>query len=316
VPGLSASRTRVMLLVVCGPLLGALGIATCPPPVAILLVLLYGSVVAVGLRAPQWITVAAGLAAALAFAAVRLRLAGIQSDPMLVPAAAPGSIDGVAFADAGLWASAVLGAWSLALSAVLALWCSRGLPTRKADQPALKLSLAGRSAPPVGRDRAQWVLAEAARGGRMVTLGLVGIDAPGDDDAEETDALPLPGKGEESRLEAMSRLDGVLRNRLPGDDLLCEYGPWERLLILPDVWAEDFRETAAQLVKAARQQVNRQVRVALITFPVDGQRAADPLDYLERALEVCRAGRTSVSVGRPRVRPLTPQGREQQVESA
>jgi len=150
----------------------------------------------------------------------------------------------------------------------------------------------------------------------MVTLGLVGIDAPGDDDAEETDALPLPGKGEESRLEAMGRLDSVLRNGLPGDDLLCEYGPWERLLILPDVWAEDFRETAAQLVKAARQQVNRQVRVALITFPVDGQRAADPLDYLERALEVCRAGRTSVSVGRPRVRPLTPQGREQRVESA
>jgi hypothetical protein len=114
----------------------------------------------------------------------------------------------------------------------------------------------------------------------------------------------------------MSRLDSVLRNGLPGDDLLCEYGPWERLLILPDVWAEDFRETAAHIVKAARQQVNRQVRVALITFPVDGQRTADPLDYLERALEVCRAGRTSVSVGRPRVRPLTPEGREQRVESA
>jgi hypothetical protein len=305
-----------MLVVVCGPLLGALGIATCPPAAAILLALLYGSVVAVGLRSPRWITVAAGLAAGLAFGAVRLQLAGVQNDPMLAMGAAPGAIAGIALADAGLWASAAVGAGSLALSGVLALWCSRGLPARKAAQPALKLSLATRTAPPVGRERAEWVLAEAARDGRLVTLGLAGVDAPGEDEAEETTALALPGEGEEPRIEAMSRLDGVLRTSLPGEDLVCEYGPWERLLILPDVWAEDFRDTAAQLVKAARQQVKRQVRVALISFPAEGQRGADPLDYLERALEVCRAGRTSVSVGRPRVRPLTPESREQRVESA
>ena len=50
--------------------------------------------------------------------------------------------------------------------------------------------------------------------------------------------------------------------------------------------------------------------------PLLGSRASNPVDYLERALEVCRAGRTSVSVGRPRVRGMTPNGAGERVESA
>jgi hypothetical protein len=164
-----------------------------------------------------------------------------------------------------------------------------------------------RSSPQVvGRERAEWVLEEAGRDGRLVTLGLLGVDAPAEDEA------PPP----EERIEAMRQLDEVLREGLPSQDMLCEYGPWEKLLVLPDLWAEDFRDTAGQLVKVARQRVRRPVRVALISFPRDGSRASNPVDYLERALEVCRAGRTSVSVGRPRVGSMTPNAAGERVESA
>jgi hypothetical protein len=126
-------------------------------------------------------------------------------------------------------------------------------------------------------------------------MGLIGVDAPADYELE-------PGERE----EVMGQLDELLGGGLASPEALSEYGPWERLVVLPDVWAEDFREQAANLVKTARQRIGRPVRVALITFPLDGPGATEPFEYLERALEVCRAGRSSVSVGRPRLRHLTP----------
>src|SRR5207245_11162881 len=105
-----------------------------------------------------------------------------------------------------------------------------------------------------------------ARGGaRLATRGRIGVDAPAEFGLE-------PGERE----GIMGQLDEVLSSRLPGDDVLSEYGPWERLLVLPDVWAEDYRDQAANLVRMARQRVRRQVCVALITFPLDGPGDAEP----------------------------------------
>jgi hypothetical protein len=280
--GFQATRTRVMLLAVAGALLSALGSATCPAPAAILLTLLYGAVVAIALRSPLWVAIPASVLAVLAFGFMQLRMMAPDGDQR-----------------------AILGVLLVAACA-LAAWCSRALGSGAGTAPAVKLWMARSSPPVAGRERAEWVLAEAVGAGRLVTLGLLGVDAP----AEDEEVAP------EERIEAMRQLDEVLRAGLPSEEMLCEYGPWERLLVLPDVWAEDFRDTAGQLVKVARQRVRRQVRVALISFPREGSRASNPVDYLERALEVCRAGRTSVSVGRPRVRGMTPNGAGERVESA
>lgn len=280
-PGFPATRTRVMLLVAGGALLCALGSATCPAPAAILLTLLYGAVVSVSLRCPRRVAIPASALAALAFAVMQLRMTSGGGDQQ-----------------------AMLGGLLVA-SCVLAAWCSRALGSRTGTAPAVRLHMSPTRPELSSRERAEWALAEADREGRLVTLGLLGVDAPADEEL-----------GPEERVEAMRQLDEVLREGLPGQDILSDYGPWERLLVLPDLWAEDFRGTADQLVKAARQRLKRQVRVALISFPRDGSRAGNPVDYLERALEVCRAGRTLVSVGRPRVRNMTPNAGGERVESA
>lgn len=270
-PGFPATRTRVMLLVAGGALLCALGSATCPAPAAILLTLLYGAVVSVSLRCPLRIAIPASGLAALAFAVMQLRMTGGDGDQQ-----------------------ALLGGLLIA-SGVLAAWCSQALGSRTGASPAVRLHMSPTKPALSGRERAEWALAEADRQGRLVTLGLLGVDAPAEEELEP-----------EERVEAMRQLDEVLGEGLPSRDILSDYGPSERLLVLPDVWAEDFRDAADQLVKAARQRLRRQVRVALISFPGDGTRTGNPVDYLERALEVCRAGRTSVSLGRPRVRSMAP----------
>ena len=259
-----------MLLAAGGVLANAALSATSPPPAALLLPVLDALVVMVALRARTRMTLATALPAAAAFLAVRLT------------ASSAGVAD---------LASALLGAAAVLASALLALKCRRALD---GAQAAIALAAGGARSEPVGRARAQWLLAEARRGRRLVTLGLVGVDVPADWEME-------PGERE----RVMSELDEVLGATFGEAGAVSEHGPWERLLVLPDVWAEDFRETAHGLVRTARQRVGRQVRVALTTFPLDGPPGVEPVEYLERSLEVCRAGRTSVSVGRPRLRRVT-----------
>jgi hypothetical protein len=285
-----------VIVSVCAIAAGAA--ATCPAPAAALLGILEAMVVGVLLKAPQRQAVAIVLLAALAFVPLRLA-AAVVADPGTALEGLSGGLSGYLFSPAVLdeaaWASALLGAGALLAAAAVTLWCREALEALDLLEPAAARRPAAAGAQLIGRARADWMLAEARRGNRLVTLGLVGVDAPAEYELE-------PGERE----WVMGQLDEVLEDALGDDQAVSEHGPWERLLVLPDVWAEDFRDQAAALVKSARQHLRRQVRVALITFPLDGPGAAEPLDYLERALEVCRAGRSSVSVGRPRVRRMTP----------
>lgn len=287
-PGLL--RRRVTVLAAGGVVAAAAGVAGCPAAAAVLLAGLDAVVVVVSLRAPQRIAVSASLLAAAGFISIRLASspAAIEGGPFL------GALAGPTLLDAGAWASALLGAGVLLATSALALWCAEALAASCLAAPVARPEPAGGGKQAPGNARAEWLLAEARRGHRLVTLGLVGVDAPAEYELE-------PGERE----AAMGQLDEMLRAGL-GNESLSEYGPWERLVVLPDVWAEDVREQAASLVRSARQRIHRPVRVALITFPLDGPGAAEPLQYLERALEVCRAGRSSVSVGRPRIRRMTP----------
>jgi len=284
---LGVLRTRVMLLAASGALVVVAAAAGCLTSAAVLLAVLEAVVVLACLRAPQRAALTVSLLAALAFIALRVGTWPVVADP-----AAPAS---PSLLDEGAWASALLGAGALLASSALALWCAEALRISPTVAPPPARDSSPRGADVVGPARADWMLAEARRGHRLVTMGLIGVDAPADYELE-------PGERE----AVMGQLDELLSGSLAGLEALSEYGPWERLVVLPDVWAEDFREQAANLVKTARQHIRRPVRVALITFPLDGPGASEPFEYLERALEVCRAGRSSVSVGRPRLRNLTP----------
>jgi hypothetical protein len=298
VAGLAAPRVRVMLLVASGALAAVAGAATCPTAAAIMLAVLDALVVAASLRGPQRAALSVSLLAALSFVSLRLVTSPAAVDAGTDPGGLLRAVPSLALLDEGTWASALFGAGTLLASSALALWCAEGLGSSTgaaSPAPALATAAAPRGAEVVGRARADWLLAEARRGRRLVTLGLIGVDAPADYELE-------PGERE----GVMVQLDEMLSSGLAGQEALSEYGPWERLLVLPDVWAEDFREQAATLVKTARQRIRRPVRVALITFPLDGPGASEPFEYLERSLEVCRAGRSSVSVGRPRIRRMTP----------
>ena len=295
--GLGALRIRVMLLVAGGALAAVAGAATSPSAAAVLLAVLDALVVMVSLCAPQRAALSVSLLAATSFVSLRLLTSPTAVDGGATLGGLMHALSSPASFDEAAWASALLGAGTLLASSALALWCAEALRSSTGAAPPAHGSAAPapRGGEVVGRARADWLLAEARSGRRLVTLGLIGVDAPAEYEVE-------PGERE----AVMEQFDETLRSGLPGGEALSEYGPWERLLVLPDVWAEDFREQAGNLVKTARQRIGRPVRVALITFPLDGPGASEPFEYLERALEVCRAGRSSVSVGRPRIRRMTP----------
>jgi hypothetical protein len=294
---LLAPRTRIMILTACCSGLAALAVASYPGPAAVLFCLLCGAVVAVALRASRPLATLACLVAGLCFVVARLGSWVFQADPGSVLGGPGATLFSGALREPGAWASSLSGAGLLLASSLLAGWCSEGLGVQPPRRAAVALPVVRPRGQVAGRARAEWELARAAGEQRLVTLGLIGVDAPaeGEERAHE-------------RAKIMSELDEVVLTSMPSLDTLCEYGAWERLVVLPEVWAEDYRDAAVHLSKTARQRIRRQVRVALITFPMDGSRASNPVDYLERALEVCRASRTSVSVGRPRLRQITAAG--------
>src|SRR5256885_720957 len=73
--------------------------------------------------------------------------------------------------DEGAWASALLGAGALLASSALALWCAEALRISPTVAPPPARDSSPRAADVVGPARADWMLAEARRGHRLVTMG-------------------------------------------------------------------------------------------------------------------------------------------------
>jgi hypothetical protein len=133
-------------------------------------------------------------------------------------------------------------------------------------------------------------LARAADYRRPLALCLLGLD---------------PDAADPSELEArMRRIDHLLLRELGRFEAAAEHGAGERLLILPELWADAYAETAGELCARAGGRVGRTVRAALLTFPFDGDGREALLAELELALESCRTGDALLRAGRS-PRPAT-----------
>jgi len=276
---LEPARTRVMLLVALTSAAAAPATQVYPAPLAALFCLLLGAACTLPLRLPRRRAVAAALGAGLALAVGRLVASALRMDPGTGPAAA--------------WGGMAAGAALLAGCSLLALWTSRALSRPSVDWTRARPQRTLGGEPVIlrreaGRERAEWELGRAADYRRPLTLCLLGPDRPSDG-APAVDPSEL-----ESR---MGRIDQLLLRELGRFEVAAEHGPAERLLILPEVWADGYAETAGQLCARAGGRVGRTVRAALLTFPFDGTRADGLIADLELALQRCRAGDTLVGVG-------------------
>jgi hypothetical protein len=286
------ARTRLMLLL---GLFGAAGVAAVqlyPAPVAVLFCLLTAAACTLSLRLP---TLAALLVAALSTAALatgRLASLLVQASPVAgrTGSTSAAALVAAAFSDATPWPGVLLGAVLMAGSSLLALSVSRALarpvlaPSRRRRGGDLESGeeVLARDA---GLTRAEWEVARAAQYRRQVTFCLLGLDRP---EGEQEPSAPE---------SVMRRVDQFLAGRLSRFDAVAEHRPGERLLLLPEVWADGFAEEAERICHLAGHRAGRPVRGALVTFPFDGTRAGDLLAELELALERCRSGNLLVSVG-------------------
>jgi hypothetical protein len=261
----------------------ALSAEVYPAPLAALFCLLLGAAGTLPLRLPVRRALpgalSAGLAAMIALAIGRLVASALRMDPGTEPAAA--------------WAGTAAGAALLAGCSLLALWTARALSRPPVDWAASPPQRTIGGEPVIlrreaGREHTEWELGRAADYRRPLTLCLLGLDSPGDG-AQALDASEL-----ETR---MGRIDQLLLRELGRFEVAAEQGAAERLLILPEVWADGYAETAGQLCARAGGRMGLTVRAALLTFPFDGTRADGLITDLELALERCRAGDTVVSVG-------------------
>jgi hypothetical protein len=269
-------RTRAMLLVAAACASAALVAQLYPGPLAALFCLL----LAAGCTVPLRTSTRLGLLAALGIAVA------------LVPAGlALTSLDPVAAAAGSLLCGALVAGCSL-----LSVWTSRALsrpPLAWAGgRPRTQKTLL--SAPTVQRreaalERLDWELARAGEYRRPLTLCLLGLDPAAGEGRVDVDA-----RGLES---AMGAVDQLLLQELSRFELASEHGSAERLLVLPELWADGFAEDAARLCALASGRVRRTARAALVTFPFDGTRAETLLTDLEAALARCRAGDALLAIG-------------------
>jgi hypothetical protein len=279
---LDPARTRAMLLLALATASAAVSALLFPPPLAVLFCLLLGAACVLPLRLPHPHSLAAGPAAAIALCAGRAVATGLALDP-------------------GAAAASVLGATSLGIlllevSSLAGLWTARALERTSMARPGG----AGRTGPGVldepailrweaGQARIEWELARAADYRRPVTLCLLGVDPRPDQ---------LPGALDPSELEGrMRRVDHLLLRELHRFETAAEHGAGERLLVLPELWADGCAEMASELCARAAGRAGRTVRAALVTFPFDGTRSETLLADLGSGLEHCRAGEALVRIG-------------------
>jgi hypothetical protein len=276
----------LLLAVVCAA--AALSVRMYPAPLAVLFCLVLGAASTLPLRVRAisnlhslLYALVAGLTGAIVLCLGRLA------------ASAAGTESGSP--DVGAWTGTATGLLLLAGCSQLSLWTSAAL-ARQSSVPwvvgRLQKSLFGGPAilrKEAGLERTEWELARASEYRRPLTLCLLGLD-PGQD-----------GKGEEqdqSGLEdGMRRIDQLLLRELTRFEAAAEHSPRERLLVLPEVWADGYAEAANELCGLLGGRVGRTVRAALVTFPFDGTKVEGLITDLELALDRCRADDALVAVG-------------------
>lgn len=270
---LEPARTRVMLLVALAAAAAVFATGFYPPAQAALFCLLLGAACTLPLRLNAAQALVTGPAAVLVLTAVRLLASATGAD----------SGTGVS-----AWAGAAMGDLLLLGCSLAALWTSEALARPSGADADRRRPYPGSGEAAIlrredGRERLEWELARATDYRRPLTLCLLGLDRE-----------PADPAGPAAR---MRRVDHLLTRELGRFESAAELGPGERLLILPEVWADGYADTAVQLCARAAGRVGRTVRAALITFPFDGRGRDALIARLELALESCRAGGALVSVG-------------------
>jgi hypothetical protein len=276
-------RTRAMLLVAAACISAALASQLYPGPLALLFCLLLAAGCTAALRASTRLALVSAIGTVVAFVSGALATSSVGTH-----AAGPDGTSPGAGAVPGLLLCAIL----LLGCSLLSLWTSAGVARAPLAWAGGRHRKALLEAPAVLRqdavlERLDWELGRAGEYRRPLTLCLLGIDPPS-----------AEGDVDASRLEgAMRRVDQLLLQELSRFEVVSEHGPLERLLILPELWADGFADDAARVCALATGRVRRTARAALVTFPFDGTRAETLLADLEASLARCRAGDALLAVG-------------------
>src|SRR5579884_2158968 len=289
-----ASRGRptpaeVVALVIWVSASAALASSLYPAQAAALFTFLVGLVVVVTLRATITFGLAMAAFAAVLFAAVHLALSAGSADPRPGHLDLQGLLARPTSREGGVWAGTIIAVVVLMVSSLLADVVSAATARLAAGGPAPapeprqgplpRSRVDGRE---LGLLKAEWELARAATYRRRLTLGLIGPDP---------EAEP-PGA-------AMEALDRLLGDTLTAFDVICAYGPWERLMVMPEEPCERVVAGAEQLCEVAGARLGRPVRMSVAGFPEDGSTLPDLLRHLDRWLGRCREGGATLGPDRP-----------------
>jgi hypothetical protein len=264
----SGLRTQAIALAAWTAGATALATALYPALAAALFAFLAGLVMVVTLRTSLRRGLTAGAAAAVPFGFADRALNALAGDAGV-------AYDGTVYLLLGV--ALLLGSAVVADAAAAAIGRLPAEGTLPSDDAAWQ----GTDCPVLcerdpGLRQAEWELARAVEYRREVALALIGIDAPPGD---------VPA---EARLELMRRLDELVLASVTRFDLVCEYGPHERLMVVPEESAASIGEGASQLCATATERLGHPVRMAMASFPAHGATVRALLTELEIDLATCR----------------------------
>ncbi len=281
-------RTQVMAVVAWTAGSTALATALYPELAAALFAFLVGVVSVVALRTSLARAAALGAAAVIPFTFADLALTTVAADPGAVDLSPLALLVHPAAHHPDVLSYLLLGAALLVASAAVADTASAvigHLPV-EFEQPGLAHSFAQAivSEREQGMRRAEWEIARAEAYGREMALALVGVDAP------------MAGDFRTDEVQMMEKLDELILGNVTRFDVVAAYGPRDRLMALPEESAQRLSGDAAQLCELASARLRRQVRMALVTFPQDGQSLRELLTELEVDLATCRVNGIAVQL--------------------
>ena len=280
-------RTTVMLAIFT--IAGAIAlVVTLSPPLATAVFAL--SLTAVMLLTLRFGATPTGLVAAVAVALVygfsHIILTVVILDPQASILDLPALLSNPLLYRVETWSPALVGAVLLFASAGLSEVMSRVL-TQAADIRGRQQNLIrilAREDPDTnlvsrqhGLQQAEQEVSRARRYRRRLTIALVGIDPSPTIDLRSPEHSDL-----------LRRLGEIFRHDLRDLDMVCRYGDWEILLVLPETPREGSRNVIGRICGDATQALSRTVRAAIMVYPEDGPTIEQLERELESALSVCR----------------------------